>query len=87
MSDRQRDTGRFQFNQTITLGLLITLLIETTGALLWVGGASARLGLLELQMNSHIEVSERLARLEGETSQMATSLSRIERELLRDHNP
>lgn len=74
----------FQIDRTVTLGLMVTLLAQTAGGLVWAGSAAARLSALESEMDTHPAISERLARLEGQTSQMAKSLSRIERELIRD---
>lgn len=74
----------FQLDRTVTVGLIFTVLIQTAGGLIWAGSAAARLSSLEEQIATNSGISERLARLEGQTSQMATSLSRIERELLRE---
>ena len=72
----------FQLDRTVTISLVFTLLVQTAGGLIWAGSAAARLGALERQHAVTPSISERLARLEGQTSQMATSLSRIERELI-----
>jgi len=74
----------FQMDRTVTLGLVFTLLVQTAGGLVWAGSAAARLSALESEMDTHPAISERLARLEGQTSQMAHSLSRIERKLMSD---
>ena len=72
----------FQLDRTVTIGLIFTIFAQTAGGLIWAGSAAARLNALEDQMIADANISERLARLEGQTSQMAKSLSRIERELL-----
>lgn len=74
----------FQLDRTVTISLVVTLLIQTAGGLIWAGSAAARLSALENQLALTPGIAERLARLEGQTSQMAESLSRIERELMRD---
>ncbi len=74
----------FQLDRTVTIGLVFTLLAQTAGGLIWVGSAASRLTTLEAQHATTPRISERLARLEGQTSEMAKSLSRIERELIRD---
>lgn len=74
----------FQMDRTVTISLVVTLLIQTAGGLIWAGSAAARLSTLETEMESQSAISERLARLEGLTSQMAQSVSHIERELIHD---
>lgn len=75
----QRNTP---FDRTITLGLVVTVLLQTAGALIWAGATEARLNTLETQMALTPAVAERLARLEGQSIIMAQSLSRIERRLM-----
>ena len=74
----------FFMDRTVTMGLVFTLLVQTAGGLVWAGSAAARLSALETEMESNSAISERLARLEGLTSQMAQSVSHIERELIHD---
>lgn len=75
----QRNTP---FDRTITLGLVVTVMLQTGGALIWAGATEARLTTLETQMALTPAVAERLARLEGQSIVMAQSLSRIERRLM-----
>ena len=70
------------FDRTITLGLVVTVMLQTAGALIWAGATEARLTTLETQMALTPAVAERLARLEGQSNVMAQSLSRIERRLM-----
>ena len=37
----------YSFNRTVTLGMLITLSIQTASGLIWAGGANARLEAVE----------------------------------------
>lgn len=74
----------FQMDRTITMSLVFTLLVQTSGGLIWAGSAAARLDALETRLAVNTDIGQRLAKLEGQTSQMAQSLSRIERELIRD---
>ncbi|WP_409433479.1 hypothetical protein ACJ3XI_02945 [Litorimonas sp. RW-G-Af-16] len=75
-----------RFDRTITMGLLLAVIAQTAGALIWAGAAEARLTALEMQAALTPGISERLARLEGQTDQMAQSLLRIERELIKPRN-
>ncbi len=74
----------FQIDRTVSVGLLITMVVQMAGGLVWAGSAAARLATLEAKMENNAAISERLARLEGLTSQMAQSVSHIERELIHD---
>jgi len=74
----------FQIDRTVSVGLLITMVVQMAGGLVWAGSAAARLSSLESKMENNAAISERLARLEGLTSQMAQSVSHIERELIHD---
>ena len=74
----------FQMDRTITMSLVFTLLVQTSSGLIWAGSAAARLDALENRLAVNTGIAQRLARLEGQTSQMAQSLARIERELIRD---
>jgi len=74
------------FDRTITLGLVVTVMLQTAGALIWAGATEARLNTLETQMALTPAVAERLARLEGQSIVMAQSLSRIERRLMQPEN-
>ena len=71
----------FQMDRTITFGLVLAVLVQTAGALLWAGAAEARLSQLETQAAADVPVAERLARLEEQMIGARQSLSRIERQL------
>jgi len=70
-----------RMDRTIRYGLITTVLIQTASGLIWAGAAGARLSALEAQMALTPGISERLARLEGQTVHIEQSLMRIERRL------
>lgn len=76
MSDKTLHVDR-----TITFGLVLAVLVQTAGALLWAGAAEARLSTLEAQAITDLPVAERLARLEEQMIGARQSLGRIERRL------
>lgn len=84
MSGPQPAARPLQIDRTVTFGVIVTLLVQSAGVLLWAGSAAARLSALETELATHSAIAQRLARLEGQTSEMTKSLSRIERELMRD---
>jgi hypothetical protein len=65
----------------ITLALILALILETAGGLLWAGRAAARLEEVERAVATQPEVAERLARLEEQVTDARRSLARIERRL------
>ena len=69
------------FDRTVTYGLMLTVMMQTASALIWAGAADARLKALETQMAMAPGIAQRLARVEGQTTVMAQSLTRIERKL------
>ena len=70
-----------RLDRTITFGLIATVLVQTAGGVIGAGAAAARLSALETQMALTPGISERLARLEGQTVHIEQSLMRIERRL------
>ena len=70
-----------RMDRTITLSLVVAVLVQTAGALLWAGAAEARLSQLETQAAADLPVAERLARLEEQMIGARQSLGRIERRL------
>lgn len=70
-----------KLDQKITLALLLTILLETAGALLWAGAAAQRLEAVERQADAGAGIAERLARLEAELAAVRAQLDRMERRL------
>lgn len=58
--------------------LVTVMLAESIAALVWAGGAAARLHQLETQVSQTRELTERTARLEEQSKYIITSLHRIE---------
>lgn len=70
-----------KIDMRIAAAIASALLLQTTGALIWAGRASARLDEIEARVEAQAPVTERLARLEAQMSLAQTSLDRIERRL------
>lgn len=68
-------------DRTISFSLVLTVIIQSASALLWVGAAEVRLLTLETAVNMKPPVSERLARIEEQMEMTRRSLTRIERQL------
>ncbi len=65
----------------IPVALVVALVVQTIGGLVWAGGAAARISTLEEKVAEQALVAERLARLEAQGEAMRASLERIERQL------
>ncbi|MHA6288262.1 hypothetical protein [Maricaulis sp. CAU 1757] len=65
----------------VTLGVLLALALQTSGALVWSGRVGARLEQLERSEERAEPVAERLARLETEMRLVREGLGRIERRM------
>ncbi len=65
----------------ITIAVIITIILQTAGALLWAGQAAARLEAVERAVATQPEVADRLARLEEQVGEARRALARIERRL------
>lgn len=65
----------------ITIAVIVTIILQTAGALLWAGQAAARLDAVERAVATQPEVADRLARLEEQVGEARRALTRIERKL------
>ena len=63
------------------VALVVALLVQTIGGLVWAGGAAARIATLEQRVGEQRLVAERLARLEAQGEAVRISVERIERRL------
>jgi hypothetical protein len=72
---------RWSLQRHITLGVLMALLVQTSGALIWFGQVGTRIDQLERQSGRQVDLAERLAGLEAEMRLVRESLIRIERRL------
>lgn len=62
----------------ITLAVVVALVLQAIGALLWAGRAAERLDAVERRLAEQQPVAERLARLEAQMAIAQASLDRIE---------
>lgn len=65
----------------ISMGVLVTLAIQSAAVLIWGGAAEARLQVLETSASGTIPIVERMARIEEQMSMARQSLARIETRL------
>lgn len=62
----------------VPVAVIVALAVQTAGALVWAGGAAARISVLEGRMGEHRQVAERLARLEEQSKATRAAVERIE---------
>ncbi len=65
----------------IPMALVIALVLQTIGGLVWAGGAAARIATLEERVGEQRLVAERLARLEEQGVATRAAVERIETRL------
>ncbi len=70
-----------KLERTVSIGIIVTLAIQSAGVLMWGGAAEARLQSLEKTTSASPLVVERMARLEEQMIMARQSLARIERRL------
>jgi len=58
--------------------VIVALVVQTVGGLVWAGGAAARIGTLEARVAEQALVAERLARLEEQSLATRAAVERIE---------
>lgn len=63
------------------MGIIVTLMLQSALALMWAGGAAARLASIEARIDEQRLVAERLARLEEQGLATRAAVERIERRL------
>ncbi len=62
----------------VPIAVIAALAVQTAGALVWAGGAAARIGSLEDRLDDQGQVAERLARLEEQSKATRAAVERIE---------
>lgn len=65
----------------VPTALLIAVVLQTIGGLVWAGGAAARIATLEERVGEQRLVAERLARLEEQSTATRAAVERIENRL------
>ena len=65
-------------DKKVSLALLLAIIVESAGGLLWAGATIERIDVLERQSEQTEPVRERLARVEAQLEAMQAQLARIE---------
>jgi hypothetical protein len=70
-----------EIEKKVTVGLIVAILVQTGGALVWAGAAAERISTVETELADRKMVSERLARVEAVLDGARGQLDRIERRM------
>jgi len=65
----------------ISLAVILAVVMESAGVLIWAGAASERLKEVEVRVAAQAAMAERLARVEVHLELAAAQLNRIEKKL------
>lgn len=65
----------------VTLAVILAVVLESAGVLMWVGSTSEKLRKVEDRVASQADLAERLARVEVRLELAAQQLGRIEKKL------
>lgn len=76
----------FKLDRTVGIGIIVTLAVQSAGALMWGGAAEARLQNLEKTTMTSPPMAERMARMEEQVTMARQSLERIEHRLDEENN-
>jgi len=68
-----------EIEKKVTISLIMAILIQTGGALVWAGAAAERISNVEAELKERKSVSERLVRVEAQLEDVRAQLGRIER--------
>jgi hypothetical protein len=65
----------------LTLAVILAVVLESAGVLIWAGAASERLKEVEVRVAGQAAMAERLARVEVHLQLAAQQLDRIEKKI------
>lgn len=75
------DSNGWHLDRRVPIALILAIVIQTAGALVWAGSAAERLSFLERGAAQTGAIGERTARLEEQTRHLQATLDRIEAKL------
>ena len=87
MTDMIKPDTQWHLDKRVPVAIILALLMQTAGALVWAGAASERLSTLEGSTQSLSQMNVRTARLEEQVNYMRATLDRIEDKLDRSMSP
>lgn len=67
--------------KSVSLAVIVAVVVESAGVLVWAGAASERVKELEVRVAAQAAMAERLARVEVRLEDAGAQLGRIEKKL------
>ena len=79
----EQDTAQrgWRLDRHITAGVVLAILFQTGGVLIWAGRVATRVEVIEQRLDRQSNVAERLTRLEEQVLAARATLERVERKL------
>ena len=83
VNDQPADRN-WRLDRQVTAGVLLAVMLQTGGILIWAGREATRIEVIEQRLDRQSNVAERLTRLEEQVFAARATLERMERKL--DHS-
>ena len=81
MADDQHTDRFWRFDRQVTAGVLLAVVLQAGGVLIWAGRQATRIEVIEQRLERQSNVAERLARLEEQVLAARATLERMEHKL------
>ena len=81
MADDPGASRNWRMDRQITAGVLLAVVLQTGGVLIWAGREATRIEVIEQRLDRQSNVSERLTRLEEQVFAARATLERMEHKL------
>ena len=81
MADDQQKGLYWRHDRQVTVGVLLAVVLQTGGVLIWAGREAMRIEVIEQRLDRQSNVSERLTRLEEQVFAARATLERMEHKL------
>ena len=81
MADDQQKGLYWRIDRQITAGVLLAVVLQTGGVLIWAGREAMRIEVIEQRLDRQSNVAERLTRLEEQVFAARATLERMEHKL------
>ena len=81
MADDQQKGLYWRLDRQVTVGVLLAVVLQTGGVLIWAGREAMRIEVIEQRLDRQSNVSERLTRLEEQVFAARATLERMEHKL------
>jgi len=81
MANDQSTDRNWRLDRQVTAGVLLAILLQTGGVLIWAGREATRIEVIEQRLDRQSNIAERLTRLEEQVLAARATLERMEHKL------